>query len=86
MKWPHVAAHTRASPAEPVAARPALHANTLRLDGGRAAAATITRKCAVFRNALGYAAELGLLPANPLSQIARRPPHPLRRGDGPGSR
>ena len=56
--------------AKPVAARHALHAITLRLDGGRAAAATITRKRAVFRNALGYAAELGLLPANPLSQIA----------------
>jgi hypothetical protein len=48
--------------AEPVVARHALHAITLRLDGGRAAAAAITRKRAVFRNALGYAAGLGLAP------------------------
>ena len=32
-------------------------------------AGTITRKRAVFHNALGYAVELGLLAANPLSQI-----------------
>ncbi len=72
-------------PAEPVVTRPALHAITLRLDGGRATAATITRKCAVFHNALGYAAELGLLPANPLSQIAWRPPHPCAAGMAPGA-
>jgi hypothetical protein len=45
-----------ASLAEPDVTRRALHALTLRLDGGRAAAATITRKHAVFHNAFGYAA------------------------------
>ena len=52
--------------AEPVVARHALHA--------------ITCKRAVFRNAPGYAAGLGLLPANPVSQIAWRPPHPCAAG------
>jgi hypothetical protein len=80
MKWPHVAAHTRAGIAD---ARATI---TLQLDGGRAAAATITRKRAVFHNALGYAAELGLLPANLLSQIAWRPPHPGAARMAPGSR
>jgi hypothetical protein len=60
-----------ASLAEPVVARHALHA--------------ITRKRAVFHNALGYAAELGLLPANPLSQIAWRSPHPCAAGMAPGA-
>ena len=36
-----------------------------RLDGSPAAANTISRKRAVFHAALGYAVELGLLPANP---------------------
>ena len=72
--------------AEPVAARHALHAITLQLDGGGAAAATITCKRAVFRNAPGYAAGLGLLPANPLSQIAWRLPHHCAAGMAPGSR
>lgn len=61
-------------------ARHALHAITLRLDGGGAAAATITCKRAVFHNALGYAAGLGLLPANLVSQIAWRLPHPCAAG------
>jgi hypothetical protein len=46
----------------------------VRLDGSPAAANTITRKRAVFHNALGYAAELGLLPANPLSQVGWKAP------------
>ncbi|MGH3274233.1 MAG: tyrosine-type recombinase/integrase, partial [Streptosporangiaceae bacterium] len=54
--------------------RGVLDALALRLDGTRAAAATITRKRAVFRNCLGYAAELGLLPDNPLDRITWRPP------------
>ncbi len=41
----------------------------MRLDGHPAAANTIARKRAVFHNALAYAAELGLLPANPLSRV-----------------
>jgi integrase len=47
----------------------ALDALTVRLDGRRAAAATVARKRAVFHDALGYAVELGLLPANPVSQV-----------------
>jgi len=39
------------------------------MDGSRAAAATVARKRAVFHDALGYAVELGLLPANPVSQV-----------------
>jgi integrase len=49
--------------------RGALDAMTVRLDGSRAAAATVARKRAVFHNALGYAVEPGLLPANPVSQV-----------------
>jgi hypothetical protein len=44
----------------------ALEALTLRLDGTRAAANTIIRKRAILHGALGYAAETGLLPDNPL--------------------
>jgi integrase len=54
--------------------RRALEALALRLDGTRAAATTITRKRAVFCGCLGYAAELGLLAANPLDRITWRPP------------
>jgi integrase len=63
-----------ASLADPRVTRRALDALTFRLDGRRAAAATITRKRAAFCNALGYAAELGLLGANPLTRITWRPP------------
>ena len=54
---------------DPGAIRAALDALTARLDGGRAAAATIARKRAVFHNAVGYAVKLGLLPVNPLGQV-----------------
>jgi hypothetical protein len=43
------------------------------LDGRPAAAATARRKRAVFHSALGYAVELGLLPANPAGKIQRKP-------------
>ena len=46
--------------------RTALEALTFRLDGSRVAANTIIRKRAVLHGALGYAAEAGLLPDNPL--------------------
>jgi integrase len=49
--------------------RAALDALTLRLDGSRAAANTITRKRAVFHGALGYAVEAGLLDSNPADSI-----------------
>ena len=60
--------------ADPAVTRRALEALALRLDGTRAAATTITRKRAVFHGCLGYAAELGLLEANPLDRITWRPP------------
>jgi len=52
---------------DPRVIRLAPGAVAVRLDGHLAAANTVTRKHAVFHDALGYAAELGLLPANPLS-------------------
>ena len=60
--------------------RRALDALALRLDGTRAAAATITRKRAVFHGCLGYAAELGLLESNPLDRITWQPPEIILLG------
>jgi integrase len=54
---------------DPGAIRAALDTLTVRLDGGRAAAATVARKRAVFHDALVYAVELGLLAVNPLGQV-----------------
>jgi integrase len=59
---------------DPAVLRTALEALTLRLDGSRAAANTIIRKRAVLHGALGYAAEAGLLPDNPLDTIAWQVP------------
>jgi integrase len=55
--------------ADPMMLRWALDALTLRLDGSRAAANTITRKRAVFHGALGYAVEAGLLNSNPADSV-----------------
>ena len=65
--------------ADPLVLRQALDALTLRLDGRRAAANTITRKRAVFHGALGYAVEAGLLESNPADRISWRPPKPPLR-------
>ncbi|MFI8995689.1 tyrosine-type recombinase/integrase [Streptomyces sp. NPDC053542] len=54
--------------------RAALEALSLRLDGKTAAANTITRKRMVFNNALRYAVERKLLPANPLQFVDWSPP------------
>ena len=59
---------------EPTVLRTALEALTLRLGGTRAAANTIIRKRAVLHGALGYAAEAGLLPDNPLDSIGWQVP------------
>ena len=59
---------------EPEVLRAALEALTFLLDGRRAAANTIIRKRAVLHGALGYAAEAGLLPDNPLDTIAWQVP------------
>ena len=63
-----------ASSADPRVIRAALDGLCTRLDGSPAAANTITRKRAVFHGALGYAVELGLLPANPIDLVRWRAP------------
>ena len=62
---------------DPRIIRAGLDALAVRLDGHLAAANTVTRKRAVFHDALGYAAELGLLPANPLSHLRWKAPKTL---------
>ncbi len=59
---------------DPRVIRAALDGLCTRLDGCPAAANTITRKRAVFHGALGYAVELGLLPANPIGLVRWRAP------------
>ena len=59
---------------DPRVVRAALDGLCTRLDGSPAAAGTITRKRAVFHGAVGYAVELGLLPANPISLVRWRAP------------
>ena len=54
---------------DPEVIRAALNGLCARLDGSPAAANTISRKRAAFHGALGYAVELGLLPANPLGLV-----------------
>ena len=54
---------------DPRVIRAALDGLCARLDGSAAAANTIGRQRAVFHGALGYAVELGLLPANPLGLV-----------------
>ena len=54
---------------DPRVIRAVLDGLCARLDGSAAAANTIGRKRAVFHGALGYAVELGLLPANPLGLV-----------------
>jgi integrase len=59
---------------DPRITRAALDALMLRLDDSRATASIIARKRAVFHDAAGYAVDLGLLPANPVSQVRWTPP------------
>jgi hypothetical protein len=59
---------------EPDTVRAALNACARRLDGKPAAATTTRRKRAVFANALGYAVERRLLPANPSARSSGKPP------------
>ena len=74
LAWASASLPAADRPGRPQVTRRALEALALRLDGTRAAATTITRKRAVFHGCLGYAAELGLLEANPLDRITWRPP------------
>ncbi|GAA1315413.1 tyrosine-type recombinase/integrase [Pseudonocardia xinjiangensis] len=73
-RW--IAAHTRpvADLADLAVLRPALDALALRMDGKPAAAATVSRKRAIFYNAVEYAVELGHLTANPIAAIKWRAP------------
>jgi integrase len=66
---------------DPRVTRHALDALALRLDGSRAAANTITRRRAVFRAALGYAAELGLLPDSTLTRLPWKAPEAAATAD-----
>jgi hypothetical protein len=54
--------------------RPALDALALRMDGRPAAASTVSRKRAIFYNAVEYAVELGHLTGNPIASIRWRAP------------
>ncbi|HEY5990841.1 MAG TPA: site-specific integrase [Streptosporangiaceae bacterium] len=69
LEWMAKASIPVAALEDPATVRTALNACARRLDGKPAAATTTRRKRAVFANALGYAVELRLLPANPLDRI-----------------
>ncbi|MDN5914912.1 MAG: tyrosine-type recombinase/integrase [Pseudonocardia sp.] len=73
-RW--VAANTRpvSDLADPAVLRPALDALALRMDGKLAAGSTVSRKRAIFYNAVEYAVELGHLPGNPIASIKWRAP------------
>lgn len=60
--------------ADPTVLRPALDSLAVLLDGRPAAASTVSRKRAIFYNAVEYAVELGHLPANPITAIKWRAP------------
>jgi integrase len=74
LEWIAKASLPVATLEEPATVRAALNACARRLDGKPAAATTTRRKRAVFANALGYAVELRLLPANPLDRIQWKAP------------
>jgi integrase len=54
--------------------RRVLDALAVKLDGSAAAVTTTYRKRAVFYNALGYAVDLDLLPANPIDRVQWKAP------------
>ena len=74
LAWAEQASLPVARLADPLVLRRALDALTLRMDGSRAAANTITRKRAVFHGALGYAVETGLLDSNPADHVSWQVP------------
>jgi integrase len=74
LDWTAKASPPVAALEQPATVRAVLGACARRLDGKPAAATTTRRKRAVFANALGYAVELGLLPANPLDRIQWKAP------------
>jgi len=70
---------------DPRVIRAALDGLCTRLDGSPAAANTVARKRAVFHGALGYAVELGLLPANPIGLVRWRAPKPAASAVSPAT-
>ena len=74
LAWAEQASLPLSQLADPRVIRAALDGLCTRLDGSPAAASTIARKRAVFHGALGYAVELGLLPANPIGLVRWRAP------------
>ena len=74
LAWVHQSTLPVSSLRDTTVVRRVLDALTVRLDGRPAAATTIYRKRAVFYNALGYAVELGLLPANPIDRVQWKAP------------
>jgi integrase len=74
LDWAQQASLSIGCLSEPAVLRTALEALTFRLDGSRAAANTVIRKRAVLHGALGYAAEAGLLPDNPLDSFGWQVP------------
>jgi integrase len=74
LDWAQQASLPVDSLSEPAVLRTALEALTFRLDGSRAAANTIIRKRVVLHGVLGYAAEAGLLPDNPLDSFGWQVP------------
>jgi integrase len=69
LAWAERASLPLSQLADPRVIRATLNGLCARLGGSPAAASTIARKRAVFHGALGYAVELGLLPANPLRLV-----------------
>lgn len=67
--------------ADPAVTRRAFALLTQKLDGGLAAAKTVSRKRAVFHNALEFAVELGLLQRNPLTAVKWKAPKAVRSID-----
>ena len=74
LEWAQQASLPVGSLSEQAVLCAALEALTILLDGSRAAANTIIRKRAVLHGVLGYAAEAGLLPDNPLDTIGWQVP------------
>jgi integrase len=74
LAWAERASLPAGQLSDPQVIRAALDGLRTRLDGTPAAASTISRKRAVLHGALGYAVELGLLPANPVQKVHWHPP------------
>jgi hypothetical protein len=74
LDWAAAASVNVADLDDPAVIRAALGACAVTLGGMPAAATTQRRKRSVLYNALGYAVELGLLPANPVDKVQWKTP------------